>query len=90
MKILFLVGATSRIRNFDHTILELADHGHVLQLAGRLRKGTFELPGSMRHERISGRVNPTRRSDEWDEFVDLLRGARDYAISTPRVRHRAD
>jgi len=25
MKILFLLGATSRIRNFDHTILELAD-----------------------------------------------------------------
>jgi hypothetical protein len=78
MKILFLVGATSRIRNFDHTILELADHGHVLELAGRLRKGVFELPGSVRHERVSGRVNPTRRSDEWDEFVDLLRGARDY------------
>jgi hypothetical protein len=78
MKILFLVGATSRIRNFDHTILELADHGHVLLLAGRLRKGTFELPGSVRHERISGRVNPTRRSDDWNEFVDLLRGARDY------------
>ena len=78
MKILFLVGATSRIRNFDHTILELADHGHVLQLAGRLRKGVFELPGSVRHERVSGRVNPTRRLDEWDEFVDLLRGARDY------------
>ena len=32
----------------------------------------------MRHERISGRVNPTRRSDEWRDFVDLLRGARDY------------
>jgi len=78
MKILFLVGATSRIRNFDHTILELADHGHVLQLAGRLRKGTFELPASVRHERVSGRVNPTRRSDDWNEFVDLLRGARDY------------
>jgi hypothetical protein len=23
-------------------------------------------------------VNPTRRSDDWNEFVDLLRGARDY------------
>jgi hypothetical protein len=78
MKILFLVGATSRIRNFDHTILELADHGHVVQLAGRLRKGSFDLPDSMRHERISGRVNPTRRSDDWRDFVDLLRGARDY------------
>jgi len=78
MKILFLVGATSRIRNFDHTILELADRGHMLQLAGRLRKGTFDLPGSVRHERVSGRVNPTRRSDDWSEFVDLLRGARDY------------
>jgi len=78
MKILFLVGATSRIRNFDHTILELAEHGHVLQLAGRLRKGTFELPDSVRHERVSGRVNPTQRSDEWRDYVDLLRGARDY------------
>jgi len=78
MKILFLVGATSRIRNFDHTILELADHGHEVQLAGRLRKGAFELPDSVRRERISGRVNPTQRSDDWRDFVDLLRGARDY------------
>ena len=78
MKILFLVGATSRIRNFDHTILELADHGHVVQLAGRLRKGAFELPKGIEHERVTGRVNPTRRADDWRDFVDLLRGARDY------------
>jgi hypothetical protein len=78
MKILFLLGATSRIRNFDHTILELADHGHVVQLAGRLRKGAFELPKGIEHARISGRVNPTQRSDDWRDHVDLLRGARDY------------
>ena len=78
MKILFLVGATSRIRNFDHTILELADHGHVVQLSGRLRKGAFELPKGIEHERVTGRVNPTLRSDTWRDFVDLLRGARDY------------
>ena len=78
MKILFLVGATSRIRNFHHTILELAEHGHHVQLAGRLRKGAFDLPRGIEHERISGRVNPTQRTDDWGEFVDLLRGARDY------------
>ena len=78
MKILFLVGATSRIRNFHHSIRELADNGHTIQLAGRLRKGAFELPGGMEHERISGRVNPTQREDAWRDFVDLLRGARDY------------
>jgi hypothetical protein len=78
MKILFLVGATSRIRNFEHTILELADHGHVVQLSGRLRKGAFDLPTGIEHERVTGRVNPTRRSDDWTDFVDLLRGARDY------------
>jgi len=78
MKILFLVGATSRIRNFDHTILELAGHGHVVHLAGRLRKGAFDLPAGIEHERVSGGVNPTRRSDEWRDVVDLLRGARDY------------
>jgi hypothetical protein len=78
MKILFLVGATSRIRNFDRSILELADHGHVVQLAGRLRKGAFELPKGIEHERVTGRVNPTQRADDWRDFVDLLRGARDY------------
>jgi hypothetical protein len=79
MKILFLLGATSRIRNFRDTLVLLADRGHDIRLAGRLRKGSFELPDSVAHERISGRVNPTQRSDEWREFVDLLRGARDYA-----------
>jgi hypothetical protein len=78
MKILFLVGATSRIRNFHHSIMELAEHGHTIQLAGRLRKGAFELPGGVEHARISGRVNPTQREDAWRDFVDLLRGARDY------------
>ena len=58
--------------------LERYDSPAVKQIAGRLRKGSFDLPDSMRHERISGRVNPTRRSDDWRDFVDLLRGARDY------------
>jgi hypothetical protein len=78
MKILFLVGATSRIRNFHHSILELAAHGHTVQLAGRLRKGAFELPPGVAHARVSGRVNPTQRGDAWRDFVDLIRGARDY------------
>ena len=78
MKVLFLVGATSRIRNFHHSIMELAEHGHTVQLAGRLRKGAFELPSGVEHERVSGRVNPTQREDAWRDFVDLLRGARDY------------
>ena len=78
MKILFLVGATSRIRNFDHTIMLLAEHGHTVQLTGRLRKGSFTLTDSVQHERVSARVNPTARVDEWRDVVDLLRGARDY------------
>ena len=78
MKILFLLGATSRIRNFDDTLLLLAGRGHTITLAGRLRKGAFELPKSVEHERIAGRVNPTERVDGWRDFVDLLRGARDY------------
>jgi hypothetical protein len=78
MKILFLIGATSRIRNFDETILDLADRGHTITLAGRLRKGGFEIGKSIKHKRLSGRVNPTTRSDGWRDFVDLLRGARDY------------
>ncbi len=39
MKILFLIGATSRIRNFDEALTLLADGGDVVQLTGRLRKG---------------------------------------------------
>ena len=78
MKILFLLGASSRIRNFDHTIMALAERGHEVRVAGRLRKGSFELPPTLRHERISRRVNPTERTDEWRDLVDLLRGARDY------------
>lgn len=78
MKILFLLGASSRIRNFDHTIVALAERGHDVRLAGRLRKGSFELPPSVQHVRVSGRVNPAERTDEWRDFVDLLRGARDY------------
>src|SRR5262245_17516658 len=78
MKILFFLGASSRIRNFDHTILALAERGHTVRVAGRLRKGGFELPKILAHERISARVNPTTRVDEWRELVDLLRGARDY------------
>jgi hypothetical protein len=78
MKILFLLGAASRIRNFDHTIVALAERGHDVRVAGRLRKGSFELPPSVAHPRVSARVNPTERTDEWRDFVDLLRGARDY------------
>src|SRR5687767_5804918 len=78
MRILFLLGATSRIRNFHDALTILADAGHVVQLTGRLRKGSFELPKTVKHERISGRVNPTQRNDEWRDVVDLLRGARDY------------
>jgi hypothetical protein len=78
MKILFLIGATSRIRNFDEALTLLADGGDVIQLTGRLRKGSFDLPKSVEHPRITGRVNPTQRSDGWRDVVDLLRGARDY------------
>jgi hypothetical protein len=78
MKILFLIGATSRIRNFHDALTILADNGHDIQLTGRLRKGAFELPKTVQHPRITGRVNPTQRVDEWKDFVDLLRGARDY------------
>lgn len=78
MKILFLIGATSRIRNFHEALMRLADDGHTITLAGRLRKGAFELPKTVAHARISGRVNPTQRGDGWRDFVDLLRGARDY------------
>jgi hypothetical protein len=78
VKILFLIGATSRIRNFHESLTLLADRGHEICLAGRLRKGAFELPKTVQHPRISGRVNPTQRGDDWRDFVDLLRGARDY------------
>ena len=78
MKILFLLGATSRIRNFRDTLLMLADRGHDVRLTGRLRKGSFDIARSIDHPRISGRVNPTQRVDEWRDSVDLLRGARDY------------
>jgi hypothetical protein len=78
MKILFLIGATSRIRNFHESLTQLADDGHVIHLTGRLRKGQFELPKSVTHERITGGVNPTQRTDDWRDYVDLLRGARDY------------
>lgn len=88
MKILFLLGATSRIRNFRDTLVTLADCGHEITLAGRLRKGSFELPKSVEHERISGCVNPTQRVDEWRDVVDLLRGARDYVrYLDPRYAH---
>jgi hypothetical protein len=78
MKILFLVGATSRIRNFDRTITLLAERGHTVQLTGRLRKGSFDVTENVQHPRVSARVNPTARVDEWQDLVDLLRGARDY------------
>jgi hypothetical protein len=78
VKILFLLGATSRIRNFHETLTILAERGHEIRLTGRMRKGTFDLPPSVSHERISGRLNPTQRVDQWRDFVDLLRGARDY------------
>lgn len=78
MKIVFLIGATSRIRNFHRALTLLAKDGHTIQLTGRLRKGSFDISKSIEHERISGRVNPTTRSDNWRDVVDLLRGARDY------------
>ena len=78
MKVLFLLAAAGRIRNFDRTIVELADRGHTVRVAGQLRKGSFQLPPMLAHERVSARVNPADRGDEWRDFVDLLRGARDY------------
>jgi hypothetical protein len=88
VRILFLLGATSRIRNFSDAIMLLAGRGHDIRLAGRLRKGAFELPRTVAHERVSGRVNPTQRTDGWREVVDLLRGARDYVrYFDPRYAH---
>jgi hypothetical protein len=78
MKILFLIGATSRVRNFHESLKMLGDRGHDVRLTGRLRKGAFELPPWAHHPRITGRVNPTQRVDEWRDVVELLRGARDY------------
>jgi hypothetical protein len=78
MKILFVLGASSRIRNFEHAITMLAERGHTLQLTGRPRKGSFELPKTLKHKRVTARENPTLRSDEWRDHVDLVRGARDY------------
>ncbi len=78
MKILFLLGASSRIRNFDHAIELLVERGHSVHMTGRPRKGAFALPKTMKHERISGGENPTERCDEWREFVETLRGVRDY------------
>ena len=78
MKILFLLGATSRIRNFQDALLLLAERGHDIRLTGRLRKGAFDVTVAITHERVSGRVNPTTRSDSWSDVVDQLRGARDY------------
>jgi hypothetical protein len=78
MKILFVLGATSRIRNFDHAIAILAGRGHTLQLTGRPRKGRFALPKTFKVDGVTGRENPTARSDDWRHYVDGLRGARDY------------
>jgi len=78
MKILFLLGTPGRSRNFQDALIILANRGHDIRLTGRLRKGTFDLPAPVAHPRISGRVNPTQRVDEWRDCVDLLRGARDY------------
>ena len=38
MKILFLVGAQSRVRFFDEAIRILADRGHTVQLTGPSEK----------------------------------------------------
>ena len=78
MRILFLLGATSRIRNFEHVVTILAKNGHSLRLAGRPRKGRFALPKTFKVDRVSARENPTQRGDEWREYVETLRGARDY------------
>jgi hypothetical protein len=78
MKILFLLGAASRIRNFERTITILAERGHTLQLAGRPRKGRLELPKTLEANGVSIRENPTHRGDEWEPIADTLRGARDY------------
>lgn len=78
MKILFLIGTPGRVRNFEEALRILADGGHDIVLTGRLRKGLFELPPTVAHPRITGRVNPTERVDDWRDVVDLLRGARDY------------
>jgi hypothetical protein len=78
MKVLFVIGATSRIRNFDHVIEALAARGHTLQLTGRPRKGRFALPKTFKVAGVTGRENPTQRIDAWRDLVDTIRGARDY------------
>jgi hypothetical protein len=78
MTILFLLGAASRIRNFDRAIELLAERGHTLRLTGRPRVGVFRLPKDLTRQGITGAENPTRRGDEWGRYVETLRGARDY------------
>jgi hypothetical protein len=78
VKILFLIGASSRIRHFDRTILLLAERGHEIVLAGKPRKGEMRQPPAMRRSGISVVANPVTRSDAWRDVVEPVRASRDY------------
>ncbi|MEW6319633.1 MAG: FkbM family methyltransferase [Acidobacteriota bacterium] len=77
MKVLFILKQMGYVRHFTEVVRTLSAHGHTVRLASQ--DGDHNLPPS-----LSGLPNVTtlmcgsKRGDEWQEYISLLRRTLDY------------
>jgi hypothetical protein len=98
VKMLFVIGTTSRVRHYRDVIHLLVERGHELHLAARSRGGDLKWAADLeQHPRIECVESPNERSDAWKGVVEPLRLARDYVryldpryARAVRLVHRAE
>jgi hypothetical protein len=77
MRILFVLNRMAHVRHFDRAVRLLADRGHDVCLASQ--DDDVELRGVVAGQpRITARVAPRNRTDDWVSAATAVRRARDY------------
>ena len=97
MRILFHLPRTNVLRHFDSVVLRLAGEGHSVTLATPGRSTDWPLPARVQaHPRITCRVCPAQREDEWKDAATDFRTLVDcgHYLETPffeaeKLRNRA-
>jgi hypothetical protein len=85
------------LRHFDTVVLELARRGHDVRIASSPNRPDVEPPAALvDHDRISFVDAPGRRTDQWADRIEQMRGFRDYLRyldngfnKAPKLRGRA-
>jgi hypothetical protein len=74
MRILFHLPRTNVLRHFDGVVLALAEDGHEITIATPGKSNDWPLPAAVTsHPRITSRLCPETRADEWKDAATDFR-----------------